>query len=232
LAARALLYETTRAVDLRNDYNHLMETLPENEITQEIRDKAKYYNKISAVLTPMSKACSTEVANEVSYDAIQIHGGTGYMRDFNVERHYRDARITNIYEGTTQLQIVAAIGGVITRSNDERIAELSKLKYDGKLLRLKDKVSELHKLQLEAVKYISEKKDPKYNDLMARNLVEMETYIFVGLLFLRDALKDSSREVIAERYILGSISEFKRRYTDVVGGDVTVIDNHRAIIDF
>jgi hypothetical protein len=67
---------------------------------------------------------------------------------------------------------------------------------------------------------------------MARNLVEMETYIFVGLLFLRDALKDSSREVIAERYILGSISEFKRRYTDVVGGDVTVIDNHRAIIDF
>jgi alkylation response protein AidB-like acyl-CoA dehydrogenase len=232
LAARILLYETTRAVDLRSVYNHLMESLPENEITQEIRDKAKYYNKVAAVLTPMSKACSTETANEVAYDSIQIHGGTGFMRDFNAERYYRDARITNIYEGTTQLQVVAAIGGVITRSNDERIAELMKLDYDGKLLRLKDKVTELYKLQLDAVKYISDRKDAAYRDLMARNLVEMETYIFVGLLMLRDALKDSSREVLAERYILDSVSEFKKRYSDVVSGDVTVIDSHRAIIDF
>jgi hypothetical protein len=209
-----------------------MESLPENEITQEIRDKAKYYNKVAAVLTPMSKACSTETANEVAYDSIQIHGGTGFMRDFNAERYYRDARITNIYEGTTQLQVVAAIGGVITRSNDERIAELMKLDYDGKLLRLKDKVTELYKLQLDAVKYISDRKDAAYRDLMARNLVEMETYIFVGLLMLRDALKDSSREVLAERYILDSVSEFKKRYSDVVSGDVTVIDSHRAIIDF
>ncbi|MFA6103789.1 MAG: acyl-CoA dehydrogenase family protein [Victivallaceae bacterium] len=232
LAARALLYETTRAVDLRSGYNHLMETLSEQELTQEIRDKAKYYNRVAAVLTPMSKAFSTEIANEVSYDAIQIHGGTGYMKDFNVERYYRDARITNIYEGTTQLQIVAAIGGVITRSNEERIKEFMALPYDGKLLRLKDKISEMHKLQLDAIKYITDKKDSTYYDLMAHNLVTMETYIFVGLLMLRDALKDNSREVLAERYILDSVSDFKKCYMEVVGGDVTLIDNHRAIIDF
>ena len=232
LAARALLYETTRAVDLRSGYNHLMENLPENEITQEIRDKTKYYNRVAAVLTPMSKAFSTEIANEVSYDAIQIHGGTGYMKDFNVERYYRDARITNIYEGTTQLQIVAAIGGVITRANEERIKELMALPYDGKLLRLKEKIVEMRKLQLDAINYVTEKKDSSYYDLMAKNLVTMETYIFVGLLMLRDALTDNSREVLAERYVLDSVADSKKCYMEIMGGDVTLIDNHRTIIDF
>ena len=122
-AARALLYETTRAVDLRNGYNHLVER--SENVTPEIRAKQKYYNKVAAVLTPMCKALATEISNQVCYDAIQIHGGTGYMHDFKVQRYYRDARITNIYEGTTQLQVVAAIGGIIQRDNNERIAEAS-----------------------------------------------------------------------------------------------------------
>ncbi|MBP5586831.1 MAG: acyl-CoA dehydrogenase, partial [Lentisphaeria bacterium] len=71
------------------------------------------YVSLCDVLTPMSKALSTESANKICYDCIQIHGGTGYMHDFDAERLYRDARITNIYEGTTQLQVVAAIGGVM-----------------------------------------------------------------------------------------------------------------------
>ena len=103
-ASRALLYETTRAVDLRNAYTELVET-KENPTAEE-RQLQKYYNKVAAVLTPMCKAQATEYANSVAYDAIQIHGGTGFMKDFNAERFYRDARITNIYEGTTQLQVV------------------------------------------------------------------------------------------------------------------------------
>ena len=71
------------------------------------------YTRLAALFTPMAKAYCTEMANEVAYDSLQIHGGSGYMRDFAVERHSRDARITNIYEGTTQLQVVAAIGGVL-----------------------------------------------------------------------------------------------------------------------
>ncbi|MDD5599367.1 MAG: acyl-CoA dehydrogenase family protein, partial [Victivallaceae bacterium] len=109
LATRALLYETTRAVDLRGGYTHLVEN--SEDVSPEIREKAKYWTRVAAVLTPMCKAMATEVANQVTYDAIQIHGGTGFMKDFPVERFYRDARITNIYEGTTQLQVVAAIGG-------------------------------------------------------------------------------------------------------------------------
>ena len=113
-AARALLYETTRMVDLRYAY-----------VAQDERsEKAKFYSKVAAVLTPMCKALATEIANQVAYDSIQIHGGTGYMHDFDVERYYRDARITNIYEGTTQLQVVAAIGGIMQRVLDPIISEM------------------------------------------------------------------------------------------------------------
>ena len=110
-AARTLLYETTRMVDLRYSYMAL----------DERSEKAKYYSKVAAALTPMCKALSTEIANQVAYDCIQIHGGTGYMHDFDAERYYRDARITNIYEGTTQLQVVAAIGGIMQRVLDPMI---------------------------------------------------------------------------------------------------------------
>lgn len=230
-AARALLYETTRVVDLRNGYTHLVEH-GGDAVTAEDRARQKYYNKVAAVLTPMCKALATEMANQVAYDAIQIHGGTGFMKDFNAERFYRDARITNIYEGTTQLQIVAAIGGVIQRDNDQRIAELAGLGYTGKLARLRDKVMALHARQLEAVKFVAERKDPAYHDLMARSLVEMETYIFVGLLLLRDAMKCEAREAIAERFVLDSIPEFEKRFMRVVSGDVTLIDNNRDIIDY
>jgi alkylation response protein AidB-like acyl-CoA dehydrogenase len=230
LAARTLLYETTRAVDLRSGYNHLVETT--KDVSPEDRLKMKYWNRVAAVLTPMSKALSTEIANQVAYDAIQIHGGTGFMKDFNVERYYRDARITNIYEGTTQLQVVAAIGGVMTRTNEERTNELMKLPFEGKLARLKDTVAELRVKHNKAIDFVSEKKDSEYQSLMARNLVENETFIFVGMLMLRDALKDDEREVLAERYILDAVSEFEKRYMRIMSGDVTVIDNHREIIDY
>ncbi len=229
-AARALLYETTRVVDLRNGYTHLVEH-GEN-VSADDRAKQKYYNKVAAVLTPMCKALATEMANQVAYDAIQIHGGTGFMKDFNVERFYRDARITNIYEGTTQLQIVAAIGGVIQRDNDVRIQELASLDYTGKQARLRDTVMKLHARQLEAVKFVADKKDAAYHDLMARSLVEMETYIFVGLLLLRDAMKCEERAAIAERFILDAVPEFEKRFMRVTSGDVTLIDNKRDIIDY
>ena len=121
---------------------------------------------------------------------------------------------------------------MIQRDNDQRIAELAGLGYTGKLARLRDKVMALHARQLEAVKFVAERKDPAYHDLMARSLVEMETYIFVGLLLLRDAMKCEAREAIAERFVLDSIPEFEKRFMRVVSGDVTLIDNNRDIIDY
>ena len=231
-ASRALLYETTRIVDLRGVYTHIVDHTPE-QATQEIKDKAKYYTKIAAILTPMSKALSTESANQIAYDCIQIHGGTGYMHDFDAERYYRDARITNIYEGTTQLQIVAAIGGVMQRVLDPIIADmLEKTTDDGLIGRLKNKIADMHECHLKAVQFVAEKKNSAYHDLRARNLVENETFIFVGLLMLRDAMKDNAREALAERYILDAAPEFARNHQLVMSDDLSVIDRHREVIDY
>ena len=231
-ASRALLYETTRIVDLRGVYTHIVDHTPE-QATQEIKDKAKYYAKIAAVLTPMSKALSTESANQIAYDCIQIHGGTGYMHDFDAERYYRDARITNIYEGTTQLQVVAAIGGVMQRVLDPIIADmLAKTSDEGLIGTLKQKIAKMHAKHQEAVKFVADKKNSDYHDLRARNLVENETFIFVGLLMLRDAMKDAAREVLAERYILDAVADFERNYLITMSDDMSTIDRHRSVIDY
>ena len=182
----------------------------------------------------MSKAYSTESANKICYDCIQIHGGTGYMHDFDAERYYRDVRITNIYEGTTQLQHVAAIGGVMQRTLDHEITALmEKIKAaGGDAAALADKVAAMYEKHLAAVKFVADKKDAAYHDLRAKNLVENETLIFVGLLMLRDALKDNRRMVLAERFIMDSIHEFDCNYGAIVSGDTSTIERHRDVIDY
>ena len=221
-AARTLLYETTRMVDLRYSYMAL----------DERSEKAKYYSKVAAALTPMCKALSTEIANQVAYDCIQIHGGTGYMHDFDAERYYRDARITNIYEGTTQLQVVAAIGGIMQRVLDPMITELLGVSCKGLDCRLLKMVEEMFEKQKAAVQFVAEKKDSAYHDLRARNLVENETIVVVSLLMLRDAKKDPKRVPLAERYILDAVHDFERNYQIVMSGDLSTTDRHRDVIDY
>lgn len=232
VAARTLLYETTKMVDLRQCYTHLMESTPVADITQEVRNKQKFYNKAAAVLTPMSKAYCTEIANQVAYDGIQIHGGTGFMHDFNAERFSRDARITNIYEGTTQLQVVAAIGGVMLRTLDPMLDELAALPYEGLLGRLNKQLSKMRTLLQKGVKFVHERRDSEYQALVAHHLVAMETDIFIGYLMIRDALKDSAREPLAEQFIVNAVPQVEAACNIVVSGDTTTIDKHKEIIDY
>ncbi len=232
VAARTLLYETTKTVDLRSVYSKLVEHNDAANVNQAHQERFKYISKMAAILTPMAKALCTETSNEVAYDGIQIHGGTGYMKDFNAERYARDARITNIYEGTTQLQVVAAIGGVMQRTLDKSIDELLRLPYDGALERMTHEVRDMLTKHKKAIAFVQAKKDSAYHDLMARNLVEMEIIIYTSLLMMRDALKDRSREIIAEKYVLDSIPQFNAKYEKTVSGDYSTIDRHRKIIDY
>jgi alkylation response protein AidB-like acyl-CoA dehydrogenase len=229
-AARTLLYETTKYVDLRDVYEHLVEHGDPEQVTGDVRKKAKTYSRIAATLTPLSKAFSTEMANEVAYEGLQVHGGTGYMKDFNVERYCRDARITNIYEGTTQLQNVAAIGGVTQRTLEPLVDELSRLPYEGKLRRLASLVDAAREKLNRAVRYVADRRDPEYHDLMTRRLCHMETVVFVSYLMLRDALDDKAREILTEQYILDMIPTVGVEYDVVTSGDVTVIDRHEEIL--
>ena len=235
-ASRALLYETTTAVDLRNSYDEIMTHGSKEEITQEVREKARYYKEVAAVLTPMSKALSTETANKICYDCIQIHGGTGYMHDFDAERYYRDVRITNIYEGTTQLQVVAAIGGVKKRVLDKEIQALfNGIPAEGDAGELREILSGMYAKHLEAVRFLVEKKDvtdQPLHELRARNLVENETFVFVGLLMLRSALRDPVRLPLAEQYIRDARFDFERNWNIVMNGGTSVIEKHRQVIDY
>lgn len=139
-AGRTLLYETARFVDLKEGLEEMKEKYPER--AAEFKTDLKKYSRLANLFTPLVKAYNTEMANKAAYDAIQIHGGTGYMQDFIVERLYRDARITNIYEGTTQLQIVAAIGGVTSGTAASVIDEYEQEDYSH--------VPELHEKLLKA----------------------------------------------------------------------------------
>ena len=208
---RTLLYATSQWVDLRDRLEEKIEKLKaEGKDTAETRARFKEAAKISDLLTPMTKYFLTENANKITYDALQIHGGTGYMKEFNVERLARDARITNIYEGTTQLQVVAAIGGVINDILRRFFDERKQKQYKGVLEQLADHLKEMRELFLESLKYVEDKDDKYFQDVAARELVEMYGYTYVGYLLLDEAEKNTRKVFIAKRYILDALATCRK----------------------
>ena len=186
LAARALLYETARFVDIYKQYNHISH---ERSLESDERAEMKFYNRLADGFTPLAKMFASEYANQVAFDSIQIHGGSGFMKDYACERLYRDARIMNIYEGTTQLQVVAAINHVTKGTYHEQMlryeqalsgecvadiaARLSALR--GTFERAADKVESL------------DKQTPGFKDFHARRLVEIAGYIIMTHILARQA---------------------------------------------
>ena len=186
LASRALLYETARFVDIYKQLNHISH---DRSLEAEERQEMKFYNRLADGFTPLAKMFASEYANEVAYDSIQIHGGSGYMKDYACERLYRDARIMNIYEGTTQLQVVAAINHVtkgtyleqIMRYEEEATSEATKPMFD--------KLVELRKTYESVVERVEsiDKEAAGYKDFHARRLVEIAGYIIMSHIMLRQA---------------------------------------------
>jgi alkylation response protein AidB-like acyl-CoA dehydrogenase len=154
-ATRSMLYETARLVDLNKAYRRAKER---GDITPEGRKRLKETGRLSDVLTPLVKYYAAEMSNRVCYQAMQVHGGAGYMREFNVERHFRDARVTNIYEGTSQLQIVAATGGLLGHALDDLLNEWAALDYGEELSDLKARVEEATALLNRSIARASERK--------------------------------------------------------------------------
>ena len=188
-AVRAMLYETARFVDI---YKALDDISRERKLTPEERQEQKKYAKLADAFTPMGKGMSTEFANQNAYDAIQIHGGSGFMKDYACERLYRDARITNIYEGTTQLQVVAAIRHVTTGTYLSRLREYEAMEYKPELSSLKQDLVAMTDTYEELVTKVTEAKDNEYLDFLARRLVEAATHCVFGYLLLQSAHTDDS----------------------------------------
>ena len=207
---RSLLYATAQSVDLRDKLVERIEHLKtEGKPASEEMALQKKYNRIAAMLTPMCKFILTESANKITYDSLQIHGGTGYMKEFNVERLARDARITNIYEGTSQLQIVAAIGGVVNDLYADVFDEHENNDYHGLLAELALHLKEIRENFKDCLEFIQEKKDKNFKDGVSKDLVEMYSYLITGYLLLDEAEKNDRKALIAERYILRSLAACK-----------------------
>ena len=169
--ARALLYETTRFVEIYKQYGHIAR---ERALEADERQEMKFYNRLADGFTPLVKLFSSEYANQLAFDAIQIHGGSGFMKDYACERLYRDARIMNIYEGTSQLQVVAAINAVTKGTFLEQIRRYEEAQYSDAMQPVAAKMRELTaKFEEMNVRVETlEKECVGYKDFHARRLVE------------------------------------------------------------
>jgi alkylation response protein AidB-like acyl-CoA dehydrogenase len=227
-AGRTLLYETARFVDLKEVLEEYSDKHPEEK--GEIIEEKKRYAKLAGFFTPMIKAYATEMANKVANDAIQIHGGTGYMKEFNAERHYRDARITNIYEGTTQLQVVAAIGpvtsGVAQMILDEYDA--ANYTYGEDLLA---KIRESRKVFNEALEYAKAYEGhDQFLTYHSRRLVEMATDLVISYLLLRDGNHSERKQKVAAIFIAKMPSRIKANRDFIINDDATLLKHYESVI--
>jgi hypothetical protein len=171
------------------------------------------------VLTPLAKYHATEMGNRVCYQAMQVHGGTGYMREFNVERHFRDVRVTNIYEGTSQLQIVAATGPLLGHALDGLLANWAAEDYGSELEDLKGRLEEATALFNRSIDHLKEQDDRMLIDYYAPDLVDMSIYVLTGWLTLRDARASERKRSLARAYLNEALASFRGRLNMIRASD-------------
>jgi hypothetical protein len=195
-ASRALLYETSRIVDLEVTHNKRLEENPpvDKAGAKQLKNDSRKYKRYAAMLTPMSKYYCSEMCNRVTYDSIQVLGGSGYMRDYACERHARDARVTTIYEGTSQLQIVAAVRGVAAGTAEKFITEIAQQNYEPELKDLLEKLTQVMRHLKKAVDFVKEQ-GTEYMDLYGRALVDIAIDLIIGFLFCDQASTKIDMEI-------------------------------------
>ena len=185
-AGRSILYQTARYVDI---YKALDDISRERKLTPEERAEQKKYTRLADAFTPLAKGMNSEYANQNAYDAIQIHGGSGFIMEYKSQRLYRDARIFSIYEGTTQLQVVAAIRYITNGTYLTMMKEMLETEVAEELRPLKVRVEEMVKRYEQSINYVKESGSQEVNDLLARRLYDMTAEIIMSLLILDDATR-------------------------------------------
>ena len=230
-AARALAYETSRVCDLENNNNRVLEFNKNISPEEAKRRKADSRNlkRLNGMLTPMSKYYCSEMCVRVASDCIQVLGGSGYMKDYPAERYLRDARITTIYEGTSQLQIVAAVRGVCSGGFEKEVEELENIEYtDPMLVELRGKLDEAKALVLKGIAFVKAK-GGEYMDLWGRKLVDAAAAVIIGHLFLRQANANDRKKAVARRFINMNMPTVKRDIDLVCSDDRTALDDYDLI---
>ena len=217
-AGRSLLYCCARYVDI---YKALEDIARDTKLTPEERQEMKKYTRLADAFTPLAKGMNSEYANQNAYDAISIHGGSGFIMEYKSQRLFRDARIFSIYEGTTQLQVVAAIRYITNGTYLSIIKEMLESEVSDDLKALKERVAKLVDLYEAAINKVKEANDQAVHDFLARRLYNMTGDIVMSLLILDDATK--SPELFAK-----SANVYVRMAEEEVLGHSTYIQNFQA----
>jgi len=228
-AARTLLYETSRVFDIKEGIDLRIERHPETK--SDLRDDLKRYTAYSSLFTPILKKFAAEMVNKVCYDAIQVHGGVGFTKEFNVERLYRDARIIPIYEGTDQLQVIAAIGSVVTGVLFERLNDYES-DFDFDPIRETFDTAKKLRNQLEmAVSHIKAKEESVYQEFHAGRLVEMGIDTVVSYLLCIDALRLERKRAVAQLFVSKAKYRVKSKLDFILSDDISLVDVHQDLIN-
>ena len=217
-AGRSLLYCCARYVDI---YKALEDIARDTKLTPEERQEMKKYTRLADAFTPLAKGMNSEYANQNAYDAISIHGGSGFIMEYKCQRLFRDARIFSIYEGTTQLQVVAAIRYITNGTYLSIIKEMLESEVSDDLKALKERVAKLVVLYEAAINKVKEANDQAVHDFLARRLYNMTGDIVMSLLILDDATK--APEMFAK-----SANVYVRMAEEEVLGHSAYIQNFKA----
>jgi len=226
-ATRALICETGRWVDRVKAY----EKLSEENATPDpaMRQKLKQASTLAETLTPLTKYYASEMGNRVCFKAMQVHGGVGYMREFNVERHFRDVRVTNIYEGTSQLQIVASTGKLLGHALDALLDEWASLDYGMEQSDLKGSLIEVTEQFKQATDVLKEK-EREVIDYYASDLADMAVYLVNFWLVLQDGLVSERKRELARLYIIEHLSQVEGSRQAILNSGNTPLPMRSSII--
>ncbi len=224
-AARSLLYESSIIVDMQHAYTHYGAN--DKETTAKIKELTRF----ASLLTPMAKYYASEMCNKVTYDAIQIFGGAGYMRDYEVERLYRDARITTIYEGTSQLQIIAAIGGITSGLFFTFLSKKMSLHFPESFEPLIEKIKACEKSLKKAVSFVKALNNPIYTEYHARGLVDMAVEILMAVLLLENSRKSDRKIYLAEKFVTDTFHRVQMLSGKITYSDQSIVDKDRHLLD-
>ncbi|TWT83287.1 Acyl-CoA dehydrogenase [Planctomycetes bacterium CA13] len=231
-AARAFTYETSRVCDLENNTSRLVEWHADQLDKAELKSLKKELRQIkrtNGMLTPMSKYFCSEMCCRVADNAIQVLGGSGYMKDYAAERHLRDARITTIYEGTSQLQIVAAIRGLTSGVFDGWAEGYEQKEYADPLLsELKQQLMQGRSQLAETIQF-AKQKSPAYTELSARRLVDGAITIMTGHLLLDQAANSDRKKRVAKRFIQSQMPILKMNAERVLSGDEMPLEEYSVL---
>ena len=217
-AGRSLLYCCARYVDI---YKALEDIARDTKLTPEERQEMKKYTRLADAFTPLAKGMNSEYANQNAYDAISIHGGSGFIMEYKCQRLFRDARIFSIYEGTTQFQVVAAIRYITNGTYLSIIKEMLESEVSDDLKALKERVAKLVELYEAAINKVKEANDQAVHDFLARRLYNMTGDIVMSLLILDDATK-------APEMFQKSANVYVRMAEEEVLGHSAYIQNFKA----